>query len=113
MLFALLDIGINRIEDINFRTTKMKEYRYKVRKMAIKAAKDKAKFLSDETGIKLIKILSISEQVQNPRNSFYNTNYANIAQNVYQNYTSGDTAESLSVGMISIKAKMTLTYITE
>ncbi len=110
ILTELLNLGINKVDNIEFRTTKIKENRYKVRKMAIEAAKEKAKFLTEEVGIQLGEIINIGEMVNNPVNSFSRSNYANVSQNVVQNNNSGAENGTLSIGMLSLKATVTLTY---
>ena len=110
ILTNVLKFGINRVENIEFRTTKLRESRDKVRKMAITAAKQKAEFLSGEVGLKLGKIVNINESVQNPMNSFSMSNYANISQNVAQDVIGDSQGETLSVGLLSLKAYVTLTY---
>ena len=109
-LTDLLSLGINKVNNIEFRTTQLKENRYKVRKMAIEAAKEKAKFLSNEIGIELGQIINIGESTQNPVNSFSRSNYANVSQNVYQYDTGGIEDSTLAIGMLSLKANATLTY---
>jgi len=110
-LTDLLSLGINRVNNIEFRTTKkLKENRYKVRKMAIEAAKENAKFLANEIGIELGKIINIKEYTQNPVNSFSRNNYANVAQNMVQYNSGGMDDSTLAIGMLSLKANATLTY---
>ena len=110
LLTELLNLGINKVNNIEFRTTKLKENRYKVRKMAIEAAKEKAKFLADEIDIKLGKIINISESTNNPVNSFSRSNYANISQNIVQSDGGGFDGSTLAIGMLSLKANVNLTY---
>ena len=113
LLTQLLEFGINKVNNIEFRTTELKKYRYKVRKMAIDAAKEKATFLAEEVGIKLGRITNIGEIADSPVNSFNRNNYANIAQNVAQNVASGLESGTLSIGMISLKSTVHLTYKIE
>jgi len=113
ILTDLLNIGVNKVNNIEFRTTNLKENRYKVRKMAIKAAKEKADFLTSEIGIKLGKIINIGETVNNPTNSFSRSNYANISQNIVQSNTGGIENSTLAIGMLSLKATVNLTYEIE
>jgi len=91
----------------------VKEYRKKVRKMAITAAKEKAEFLTDEVDIKLGNIINISEYTNRPGSSFGQANYANFSQNVVQESTTESDASPLSLGLISLKANVTLTYEVE
>lgn len=109
-LTELLEIGINQVYDIQFRTTEMEKYRYEVRKMAIKAAKDKAQFLAGEVGIKLGDIINIRESINLPSNSFNSMNYANFAANTLSGYGNGTDDSALSIGLISLKATVNLTY---
>jgi len=110
ILTELLNFGVNQVNNIEFRTTKLKENRYKVRKMAIEAAKEKAQFLTKEVGIELDKIINIEESTYNPENAFSRSNYANFSQNVVQNSGAGIESSTLSVGLLSLKATVTLTY---
>ena len=110
ILTELLNFGVNQVNNIEFRTTKLKENRYKVRKMAIEAAKEKAQFLTEEVGIELDKIINIEESTYNPENAFSRSNYANFSQNVVQNSGAGIESSTLSVGLLSLKATVTLTY---
>ena len=98
------------MNNVEFRTTNLKENRYKVRKMAIEAAKEKAEFLTNEIGIKLGKIVNIGETVNNPANSFSRNNYANVSQNVVQFDTGGTEDSTLALGMLSLKVTVNLTY---
>lgn len=111
ILTELLKLGVNKVNNIEFRTTKLKEYRYQVRKMAIEAAKEKATFLSEQVGIKLGPIVNISEMVNHPMNAFSRNNYANFSQNMVQNTSGIIDGGTLSVGLLSLKATITLTYI--
>ena len=110
ILTELLNLGINKVNNVEFRTTKLKENRLKVRKMAIDAAKEKAKFLTEEVGITLGKIVNIGEYVTNPVNSFSRANYANVSQNMAQNIGVENGNGTLAVGMLSLKATINLTY---
>ena len=108
ILTELLKIGINKVANINFRTTELKANRMKARKLAIAAAKEKAEFLANEVGLQLGAIVNISEHSANP----YAIGLGGgiMSQNVVQNIGGDSDFEGLSVGMISISASATLTY---
>lgn len=110
LVTELLNIGINQVKNVEFRSTNLKENRYKVRKMAIDAAKEKANFLSTETGIQLGKIINIYESTYNPVSSFSTANYANISQNSIDVNNESSENNALSAGMISLKASVNLIY---
>lgn len=113
MLTDLLLLGINRVDNIEFRTTKVKEYRKKVRKMAIEAAKEKAAFLADETGMDLGKIINVAEYSPSHNQNLGSANYANFSQNIVEQTDSSTDESPLSVGLISLKSTITLTYAVQ
>jgi len=110
MLTDLLLLGINKVDNVEFRTTRIKEYRNEARKMAVAAAKEKAIFLTSEVGIQLGDILNVSDYSSTPSPSFSRANYANFSQNIAQDAGMTATEGGLSVGLLSIKANITLTY---
>lgn len=111
LMYSLLNMGVNRVENINFYSTQMRKYRDDARLNAIEAAKEKAVLLTKAAGIKLGKVVSISENsfgthYSSPRNMF-----SNVSQNAVQNFdgdSSGDIA--IAAGMIPVKAGVTLIY---
>lgn len=109
-LTSLLELGINKVKNIEFRTSQLKEHRQRVRKMAIAAAKEKAEFLTNEIGIELDKTVNIKESTRNPVNSFGNRNYANNVQNVVRYNSEDMDGSSLAVGMLSLRSEVTLTF---
>lgn len=113
MLTDLLLLGINRVDRVEFRTSKVKEYRQKVRKMAIEAAKEKAHFLAGETGVALGSIVNVAEYSPNHHQILGRTDYANFSQNIIEQQ--GDSADEnlLAVGLISLKSTITLTYAVQ
>ena len=112
ILTGLLEIGINQVHDIAFNTTELKKYRQLAREMAIEAAKEKAIFLSKNVGVELGEIVNIGERVSSPMPSYSRYNYNSPSQNQTIVYNLEDTEDTsvLSLGMISVKAVITLTY---
>ena len=113
LLTGLLKLGVNKVSSIDFRTTKMKESRYEARRMAIAAAKEKADFLAGEVDLELGRIINLSEYSPSAFNSLRSNVYANAIQNVAEAYDGESMDNTLSVGMISVKASVTLTYELE
>jgi uncharacterized protein YggE len=62
LLNSILDAGANYIYGIQFRTTKLREYRDEARALALKAAKEKAKDMAKELGQRVGKPYSIVEE---------------------------------------------------
>ncbi|WP_430907700.1 SIMPL domain-containing protein [Maribacter sp. 2-571] len=110
ILTELLKIGINKVQGISFNTTKLKENRTLARKMAVEAAKEKALFLASEVGITLGEVTNVSEYSQNLSSGFGRFSGSNMSQNIVQNGANDMAIDGLSVGMIPIKASITLTY---
>lgn len=108
LMTDLLQMGINRLGGVQFRSSKMEEHRYTVRKMAIEAAKQKAKFMSNEVGIELGDIINVAENVNTPYPQFNRGNYANMMR--ADESAGGGDGGSLSVGQISLKANVTIYY---
>ena len=50
---GLLTNGVNLIQNVDFRTTQLRQHRDQARLLAVRAAKEKAKALTDELGVKL------------------------------------------------------------
>ncbi len=64
-----LSLGANRMSELLFRTTKIREYQFETRKKAVEVAKEKAGHLSELNGLKLGKAISIEEEVEGSRNT--------------------------------------------
>ena len=90
----------------------MQEYKNKVRILAIKAAKEKAEFLTKEVGIELGEIVNITESSPNYTNRSYSlSNVANTMQNVAPISSDNYDDSGISLGMISISSTVNLTYL--
>lgn len=108
LITELMNNGINLIHSVEFRSTEMHKYRDEARRMAIQAAKEKALLLSSETEIQLDRIINVSEVMRDYDN--YRSPTSNISQNIIQYGDVSQHSETLSAGMIPIKASITLTY---
>ncbi|MGB2578699.1 hypothetical protein AAIR98_000618 [Elusimicrobium simillimum] len=108
ILYGLLDLGINKVENINFYSTEMRKYRDEARLLAIKHAQEKAALLTKAAGIKLGKVVNMSE---NSYGGYYGARMmSNVSQNMTQNYDGGGDNGDLAAGMVNIKAAVTLNY---
>lgn len=109
VLYSLLDMGVNRVENVSFYSTATRASRDEARRLAVKYAKEKAELLAQAAGVKLGKIVSVQEDAAP---AWPGARYAasNISQNVYGGDVSADESASPATGMISVKAAVTLTY---
>jgi len=109
LLSEVIESGISRINSVRFRTSETRKYRDQARAMAIRAAQEKATALTAEIGQKIGKAYSIQEELQSPfpRPS---PNF-NLSQNsTVEEDTSSASEGTLSLGVISITAKVTVSF---
>ncbi len=109
VLYSLLDMGVNRVENISFYSTSIRIHRDEARRLAVKYAREKAELLAEAAGVKLGKIVSVQED---SLPGWPGARYAasNISQNVYNGGIPAEESVSPATGMISVKAAVTLTY---
>ena len=119
---GLITNGVNYVNGVDFRTTELRKYRDQARKMAIRAAKEKAEALTTELGAKLGKVYSINAYDNGGiyGGSFrggFNGSYNNSVQNVITTIPSGgasdNTVETFAVGMISVSASVNVSFLIE
>ena len=103
MLADILKAGITRLSNLEFRDSQIRKHRDEARRMAIRAAKEKATLLAGEIGQSIGPAYSITETVRD---------YAPRAmQNVSSNV--GEAAESetaLAAGTLSVTAQVTVRF---
>jgi uncharacterized protein len=61
LLTGLVDSGANELGSLSFQTTRLKELRAEVRKMAIAAAREKASVYSEAAGVELGEVIHIED----------------------------------------------------
>ena len=118
LLTGLMEGGVNYVNEIRFCTTKMRENRDKARREAARAARQKADLLTQELGAKTGKVISISEAYQD---YYPPMNYGNAYQQNVQMGDGGGAASvnpnngegSLSVGLITVSASITASFLIE
>ena len=110
LMMDLLDCGINSIQGVAFKSSKIKEYERQARKNAIEDAKQKAAdYVSVLPGQKLGKALQISDQ------SF--TNYPRPVfaemKTMAMECAAGTPRETLAIGEIEISATVNVVFLLE
>jgi len=108
---AGLKNGANQLSGIDFRTTELRKHRDQARKMAIKAAREKAIALAEELACGVGKPRTISEGY----NGFfagYRFNAMGNAQNSNQEIPAGgnEQGETLPLGQIAVHAQISVTF---
>lgn len=104
LLYGLLDLGINRVEEISFYSSDMRQYRDEARLMAVEHAKEKAALLAKAAGVTLGPVVNVSEETF----SNYYRGPSNFSQNVVTEAPAGESGPA--TGMISVKAGVSLVY---
>ena len=102
LLNSLLDAGANYVDRVQFRTTKLREYRDQARALALMAAKEKAKKMAKELGQKIGKPYTIVEEQYEK----------GMAPNVMQGAggSSGEADKSVALGQISVNVRVRVSF---
>ncbi len=118
LLSAVLDAGANHIYGVEFMTTQLRRHRDEARKLAIKAAMEKANDLAAAAGLKVNqKPLGIASYSFGG-GSWYGRwrgrpMYQNVSQNIYQTGGGAAPEGTVALGKISVTASVTMTFRLE
>lgn len=117
VLTGLLTNGVNRVNDVDFRTTQLRKYRDQARSMAVRAAKEKAAALVTELGANLGKPYNISA-TDNMWSYHGSRNRMNVFNNMSQNISSDnaptdDYESAFAIGQISVSANVNVSFLIE
>jgi len=102
LLNSVLEAGANYVYGVQFRTTKLREYRDQARALALKAAREKAKSMAKELGQKVGRPYTIVEEQYEK----------GMAPNVIQDSggSSGGADKSVALGQISVNARARVSF---
>lgn len=108
LMMGLVDYGINNISDVEFKSSKIEDYKSDARKLAIKDAKHKAEDYVSVLNQKVGKALLINDNSQ----SFYPQP---MFKGVMMNAMADESApkETLAIGEIEVVANVTVSFILE
>ena len=108
LMEGLVDEGINRIDNVEFKTSKLKELQSDARKLAVKDAKAKAEDFVSVLGQKVGKAILISDNTQSyvpqPRMYSMKTSMA---------MDESAPRETLAVGEIEITANVSVNFVLD
>jgi uncharacterized protein len=114
---AALSNGANEISGVTFSSTQMRKYRDQARKMAAKAAREKASDLADELGAAIGPVRTINESLGTWGNYWgYNrySGFGNTAQNAVSQGAGDDAGPggdgTTPPGQIAIRASVAATF---
>ena len=108
LMEGLVDQGINRIDNVEFKSSKMKELQSDARKLAVKDAKAKAEDFVSVLGQKVGKALLISDNSQS-----YVSQPRMYAMKSSMVMDESVPRETLAIGEIEITANVSVSFILE
>ena len=119
---GLLTNGVNVIDNVDFRTTQLRQHRDEARLLAVRAAKEKAKALTDELGVKLGRPYNVNAT----DNSIYlgsSSRYLNSsigANSLVQNVSvasgggaADNNSDAFAAGQISVTSTVNISFLIE
>lgn len=106
LMMGLLDNGINTIDNVEFKSSKMEEHKSEARKVAILDAKKKAEDYASVLNQKVGKALSIADNSSYYQPPMYKNSYAAVAD-------SRESMETLAVGEIEVQTNVSVIFVLE
>lgn len=119
LLSAIINAGANHVHSVQFRTSDMRKHRDDARRMAIKAAQEKAKLIAEGFGRTVGKAYVIAEGHDGWSGSYgswWGSRYASSANtfNIASSSGAATPVEStLAPGRISVTASVNVTFLLE
>lgn len=119
LLTKTLEAGAIKVMGVEYRTSKLRQYRDQARSLAIKAAREKAVAMAADLGQKVGKPHTITESPNYGRDWFYyglwwsrwySGSMANVSQNVMSNSDSGAASEDIALGQIAVTARVNVSF---
>ena len=107
LLAEVMEAGITRINDIDFRTSELRKHRDQARAMAIRAAREKAVAMTREIGQRIGKAYSIEEVDPDARPG------QNFAANATGSSGDSDLLGALALGQIRVSARVVVRFELE
>lgn len=107
LMMGLVDSGINNIQGVEFKATKLAQYESEARKAAVAEAKAKAQDFASALGQKVGKAILVSDNSQ--------TNYPMPRMYAMEMKASGDAMpqQTLAIGEIEITANVNIGFVLE
>ena len=110
LLSGIYAAGANRVDGIEFRTSQLQKYRDEARKLAVKAAKDKAVLLTSQLGSKVGRVYALSENT----GGGYPVPYRNMMLNKMSEAASMDAGgPTIAGGQITVTSSVEASFVIE
>lgn len=105
-LTALLDAGVNDVDNVVFSSSELRKYKNQARAQAVRAAREKAQAIAQEINQSIGKAVSIEETDIDG----YRSPSANFSNNSFS-IDDNDKPEIIAVGTISVKAQVEVKFL--
>jgi uncharacterized protein YggE len=110
LLSGVYKAGANRVDGIEFRTSQLQKHRDEARKLAVKAAKDKATLLTSQLGAKIGRVYALSEN----SGGGYPVPYRGMMMNKMSEAASMDASgPTIAGGQITISSTVEASFVIE
>ena len=119
LISRMLEVGVNRVNGVEFQTTEFKQHRESARELALRAAREKAEKMATVLGCTIGKPLAINETHGGGSWYFsswsgwgYGRSSSGMSQNVIQDTrgSGGEDPQSMALGKISIRVGVSVTF---
>lgn len=108
LMEGIVEVGVNRIDNVEFKSSKIAGYLIEARKLAIKNAKQKATdYISELPGQKVGKVISINEI----ESSFYPVAVASYKADAVA--AMDMPKETLAIGELEVQCNVTVSFLLE
>jgi hypothetical protein len=108
LMEGIVEVGVNRIDNVDFKSSKMAAYLIEARKLAIKNAKQKANdYISELPGQKVGRVISISEI----ESGFYPVVAASYRVDAVAAMDA--PRETLAIGELEVQSNVTVSFLLE
>lgn len=108
LMEGIVEVGVNRIDNVEFKSSKISSYLIEARKLAIINAKQKANdYISELPGQKVGKVISINE---------IESNFYPVAMASYKNEAVAamdSPRETIAIGELQVQCNVTVSFILE
>jgi uncharacterized protein YggE len=103
----LLAVGANSVQGVSFGSSELPKHKAQARKMAVKAAKEKAESIAGELGQKIGRPFTITDQ---DNFGSYVVPMANARAGLGGNPAEGDVSSNLAPGQIIIRQSVSVSF---
>ena len=108
LMEGIVEVGVNQIDNVEFKSSKMAGYLIEARKLAIKNAKQKANdYISELPGQKVGKVISINEM----ESGFYPVVAASYKVDAVAAMDA--PRETLAIGELEVQSNVTVSFLLE